>query len=44
MLSVVSVLVILVSAYLTRLNVNKFQRIRQVRATKLAKKKEKKIR
>ena len=38
MLSVVSVLVLLISAYLTRLNWNKLQRIRQVRATKLAKK------
>jgi hypothetical protein len=44
MLSGVSVLVILISAYLTRLNWNKFQRIRQVRATKLVKNKGKKAR
>jgi len=34
----------LISAYLTRLNWNKLQRIQQVRATKLAKKQAKKAR
>ena len=42
MLSAVSVLVLLIAAYLTRLNWNKVQRIRKARASKQAKKQAKK--
>ena len=42
MLSAVSVLVLLIAAYLTRLNWNKVQRIRKARASKQAKNQAKK--